>query len=215
MKTRVKKYIQTLSWMAFLKLLWRIAFTCRCTHHFLYEHTIKEKNPADFMPAIEEFEYLVLQNVKQIEEMESKGYDFLFKRDNTKIALESGVIAFCVFIQKELAHIGGVAFSDEAKIFIDDCPYKVDFAGGEACIGGTWTNPKYRGKGLVKYVSFQRFEFLRERGIGICRNAVETTNIASQLEQARFKPRRYARARYIKLPFFIRFWKEKPLTPGI
>ena len=83
--------------------------------------------------------------------------------------LDKGAIAFCIFVNGEVAHIGFVAMSEEAKNTVDHMPYKVDFSNNEACTGATETVPEYRSKGLMGYVYFKRFQFLREKGKVISR----------------------------------------------
>jgi len=138
-----------------------------------------------------------------------------FKLDSHLLAagrkLDKGAVAFCVFIDGELAHIAWLAMSQAAKDSFDSSPYRVDFAAEQACTGGTWTNPKYRGGGLMVYGYFKRFEFLRERGVKTSRNGVEVGNIVSQKAHARFGPKVYAKARYLKI-FGWKSWKETPIN---
>jgi RimJ/RimL family protein N-acetyltransferase len=101
--------------------------------------------------------------------------------------------------------------SQEAKDSFDSLPYQVNFADKQACTGGTWSNPNYRGKGLMVYGYFKRFEFLRERGFESSRNAVDEGNIASQKAHAKFGPKIYAKARYLKILGWRR-WKETPIN---
>jgi L-amino acid N-acyltransferase YncA len=100
--------------------------------------------------------------------------------------------------------------NEEAKKCFDVLPYRVDFSGKQACTGGTWTHPKYRGKGLMGYGYYKRFEFLREKGFKSSRNGVEVGNTASNKVHARFGPRIYGRGRYLKV-FGWKSWKEMPL----
>ena len=179
-------------------------------HYYLYKHTIEERNESDFMPRIDDFSVNIICSNKEADELaEATGFDFRRRFVKDKNRLDKGAIAFCVFVGKELAHIGWVALSEEAKKTIDPLPYKVDFANNEACTGGTLTIPEYRGKGLMVYGYYRRFQFLKEKGVVASRNAVSTSNIASQRAHAKFEPKIYAEARYLKLLWW-RFWKERP-----
>ena len=180
-------------------------------NYYLYEHTLKERDEADFLPKIQDFTFKIITTNQQADELATAGFDFGSRHPNDRGGLEKGVVAFCFFIDGELAHLGRVAMNEAAKNCFDSLPYQVDFADKQACTGGTWTNPKYRGRGLMVYGYFKRFEFLREQGMKSSRNAVAVGNIASQKAHARFGPRIYGRGRHIKL-FGWRYWKETPIT---
>ena len=98
-------------------------------------------------------------------------------------ALDKGTIAFCIFVYRELAHVGWVAMNEEAKKYIDPLPFHVDFSNKEACTGGTRTVSKYEGKGLMTYGYVLRFQFLRQKGIAISRNSVAFNNISSKVSK--------------------------------
>ncbi|MFC1902486.1 GNAT family N-acetyltransferase [Chloroflexota bacterium] len=125
--------------------------------------------------------------------------------------LDKGAIAFCVFVERELAHIGWVALNEEAKNIFDPLPFRVDFSNREACIGGAWTDPKYRGRDLMSYIFLERFQFLRERGILILRCSVNKQNIASHRLHAKLGANMYAQARYLRVLRW-QLWRERPLA---
>ena len=125
-------------------------------------------------------------------------------------SLDSGAIAFCVFTNNEVAHIGWVGTTEKAKQSIDNLPYHVDFANGEACTDGTRTAPKHGRLGLMVYGYFKRMEFLGEKGHVLLRCAVATDNIASQRAHARFNPKIRAKARLLKVLWW-QSWRETAL----
>jgi hypothetical protein len=178
---------------------------------YLYQHTLKGRDEADFMPRIQGFTFRMVRTNEEADELAvTMGCDFRRCFVDARKSLDKGAIAFCLFVKGEIAHIGWVALSEEAKRVIEYLPYKVDFSNNEACTGGTITIPKYRGKGLMKYGYFKRFQFLREKGIIASRNAVAVNNIASQKAHAKFGPKIYARACYLKILWWD-FWKERPM----
>lgn len=181
--------------------------------YYLYEHVIKERKEADFMPTIQGFTVHIVTSNEQADKLAADGFDPRSHSVYSRGRLDKGAIALCIFVGRELAHIGWMAMSQEAKDTFDSLPYKVDFSHKEACTGATVTIPKYRGNGLMTYGYFKRFQYLWERGITISRNAVATNNIASQRVHAKFGPRIYARARYLKVLKW-KFWKETPITPS-
>jgi len=180
---------------------------------YLFEHStdnVRSLDEADFMPKIEDFTFKIISTNREADELESEGLEFRLYVLNARERLDKGAVAFCVFVGRELAHMGWAAMTEEAKASMAEPPNKVDFAGGEVCTGGTRTNPKYRGMGLAAYVYLKRFQFLRERNKLIARACANTNNIASHRMHAKFGPKRYAEARYLKILWW-KFWKEKPL----
>jgi RimJ/RimL family protein N-acetyltransferase len=167
---------------------------------YLYEHTMKERREADFLPAIQDYTFKIVASNQQADELADSGFQDLRRHwRNARQGLEAGAMAFCVFIGHELVHVGWTATSYKAKKTFDVLPYRVNFSSNEACTGGTWTWPDYRGKGLMTYIYFKRFQFLWEKGVKTSRNAVEVDNVTSQKVHAKFSPRIYARARYLRV----------------
>jgi hypothetical protein len=179
---------------------------------YLYEHTIQERNEAAFMPKIQNFtSHIVSTNQMADELARDSSNDFRLLNLSAGRCLDKGAVAFLVFVGPELAHIGWMAMTEEAKNTFDWLPYRVDFSNNQACTGGTYTIPKYRGKGLMTYGYYRRFKYLGERGIKTSRNAILVNNVASQKVHAKFEPKISAKARYLKVLWF-KYWKEKPLT---
>jgi GNAT superfamily N-acetyltransferase len=126
--------------------------------------------------------------------------------------LDHNATAFCLFVGKEFANVGWVIFSAETKSLFDVIPYHVDFAHGEVCTGGSWTRPKFRGRGLATYNFWLRSRHLRHLGYVRTRCAIATTNKASLGVHAQFDPIIRARGWYVRLGKW-RHWKESPLPP--
>ena len=180
---------------------------------YLYEHSMEQRNEAEFRPKTDGFSLKIISTNKQAGELAEEGFEdirLLPVLVNVRKCLDSGAIAFCFFAGRELAQIGWVALDKEAKNCFDILPYQVDFSNKQACTGGTVTMPKYRGNGFMRYGYYKRFQFLLEKGYSTSRNVVERGNIASQKAHQKFNPRKYARGCYLKV-LFLRFWKESPL----
>ena len=183
-------------------------------NYYLYQHATGNTqylNEAAFIPRIDNFTFKIISTNLEIGELEVEGLEFGSQAITVREGIAIGGIAFCVFVGPDLAHIGWVAMTEEARRAADNLPYRVDFGNGQACTGGTVTTPKYRGKGLMAYGYFKRLQFLSEKGVRTSRNAVDTSNIASQKVHAKFNPEIYARGHYLKILWW-RSWKEKPLT---
>jgi len=128
-------------------------------------------------------------------------------------SLNNGAIAFCVYVETKLVHVGWLAVDAQGKRAVDRMPFEVAFESGQACTGGTYTNPRYRGKGLMPYGYYERFEYLRARGFTSSRNSVEVDNIASQKAHARFDPTIYGLGRYRKVLWW-HSWQVEQLPGG-
>jgi len=178
--------------------------------YYIYEHEIlKTGKEADFLPKLTDFTFKIISSNREADELASLvGFDFRKHFVKTREMLNQGAIAFCVFVGNELVHIGWVAMDEKAKKAVDAVPYKVSFSKGQACTGRTWTLPQYRGKGLMAYSYFKRFQFLRDKGFTTSRNAVSKSNIASQKAHAKFGPKVVAEARLMEL-LSLRFYSEK------
>jgi len=183
--------------------------------YYIYEYTLKERNEADFLPETQDFTFRIISSNEEADKLaEAIGSDFRRRFVTARNKLDKGAIAFCIFVKGEIAHIGWVALSEEAHKAVDNLPYRVDFLNHEACTGGTQTIPEYRNKGLMAYGYFKRFQFLREKGILVSRNAVAKSNTASKKAHAKFSPRVYAEAKHLRLLRW-HFWKEKPLAQPV
>ena len=180
---------------------------------YFYEHSIEERNPADFKPRIENTTVRIVRTIEDAEELAvATGCNLLRRFVGTRRRLQNGAIAICVFVDGEAAHIGWVALSEEAKKTLDAQRYKVNFANNEASTGGNETVPKFQGKGLMTYGYYLRFEFLRERGIKVSRNAVEKGNMASQKVHSKFGPKIYAEAHSLEVLGRRVYYKQKPIS---
>lgn len=180
--------------------------------YYLYEHTMEERDEADFLPRIKDFTFKIVRTNEEADELAAAtGADFRRRFIGARRCLDGGAVAFCVFVGERIAHIGYVGITEKAKRTFDPLPYRVDFSRKEACTGGTVTVPEYRGKGLMAYGYFKRFQFLLDNGITTSRNAVTKGNVASQRVHAKFGPRTHAEGRLLKV-LGLQLWRETPVS---
>ncbi len=178
---------------------------------YLYEHSIRERNEADFLPKVKNVTVRIVSSNREADVLAAEGFEFRSRFVNARRMLNNGAIALCIFVGREIAHIAWLGMTKAAKNAFDGLPYEVDFSNKEACVGGTVTIPKYRGLGLMGYGIFKKFQFLREIGVVTVRHAVGVDNMASRKPYEKFDSKIYAKARYLKILWW-RFWKETPLT---
>ena len=192
----------------FLFSQYRVFF--QYSHYYLYEHTLEELNEADFLPSIQNYVFKIVNSVEQADKLVTDGFEFPEDITKARYRLTRGAIAFCIFVDSKLAHIGWVALTDEAKKTFDSLPYKIDFSDQHAWAGGVWTNPKYRRKGFHGYVGYKRIKYLREKGAVKVRTAVEMSNIASHKGTVKHGYKIYAKGRFLKILWW-KSWKETPI----
>ena len=214
--TRAKQILQTEGLIALVRRapVFVVRYFFVYETYYLYEfatRTVEELDEADFMPKLDSFTLKIVSTNEEADELEKEGLEFRSQVIHARERLDKGAIAFCIFVERELASIGWVATTQEAKDSVNRLPYQVDFSKGEACRGGVWTNPKYRRMGLRVYSFFKRSEFLWKNGTVISRGAIAKGNIVSRGIEAKFGSNKmYAEARYLKILWWKSF-KEKPL----
>jgi RimJ/RimL family protein N-acetyltransferase len=185
----------------------------QCGTFYIYQMTVKDRNEAGFLPKIHDFTFQIVSTNEQAAGLAANGFDFRSYSIYAARRLDKGAIAYYIRIGHELAHVGWVARSEQAKNSFDPHPYRVEFADGEACTGGVQTFSKYEGLGLMTYGCYRRLEFLRELGINTSLSLVNINNIASRRVLAKFDAEIRARARYLKILWW-QSWKETPLRRG-
>ncbi len=156
---------------------------------YLYEHSLESRDRQDYLPHLDSWELRVIHSNEDADAVAADGFEdyrdtFVFARRS----LDKGAVAFCVYTNKELAHVGWLAVDAEGKGAVYRFPFEVAFENGQACTGGTYTIPKFRGRGLMPYGYFERFEYLRARGFTSSRNSVTVDNVASHKAHSRFSP---------------------------
>jgi hypothetical protein len=147
--------------------------------------------------------------MEQAEELSRSGMSIFSYSPEFRKRLQKGLIAFCIFIGNELAHISWIALNEKTKNIMHSYPYKVDFADSQAAIGGVITYPKYRHKNLMSYGYFKRQEYLKHMGIKTTINISNVNAIAPQKIHIKYGASKVSRAKYIRLLYW-QYWKEIP-----
>ena len=184
--------------------------------YYVTEHVLEKRNEPDFTPKIKDFTFKIVETTQQLDELARDGFDLsLLDITEARYRLEKGAIVILIFVERELALRHWSALTEEAKNTFNRYPYKVNFTDNEACLGGAWTNPKYRRQGLGMYSLFKLDEFLMSKGIKKKRGITLINNIAMlrvhEITDEKIGERRiYAKARYLRIGR-LQFWKETPL----
>jgi hypothetical protein len=215
---RLKQILQTEGFLSLVKG----AFAFGARHLFEYKtyylwgnviEDVRNSNEADFTPTIGDFTFKIVTTNQEADELEGDGLEFRSHINNARERLDNGAVAFCIFIEQELANISWVAMTQKAKDSLNNPPFKVDFSNNEAWSGGAWTNPKYRRKGLQLYNNLMRFKYLLEKEVVVDLGAIERGNVSSQKASTEFGGGIYAEGRHLKILWW-KFWKERALPPS-
>jgi len=181
--------------------------------YYMYEKSLSQNESFNIKPKIiDGIEIKVISTTKMLEELIIRGYSFDIA--NFKERFKKCPLAFCIFVDQQLIHITFVALNEEQKKEIDRLPFKVYFQNKEACSGASFTEPKFRGKGLLSYIYTYIFPYLAQRGMVKDKFTIEVNNISSQKAHAKFNPTIIGKGHYLKI-FWWEFWKEEPVKEEI
>jgi hypothetical protein len=186
---------------------------------YVYEHDLSDilkKNEKELLPKVPGFSIKIVSSIEQAKELERNGFDLIKKASRLIYRLKNGAIAFCLFNETKLMHIGWVAMNTQAKESLTHVPYKVDFS-KMACIEVATTMPEYKGKNVSKYFPtykgfmtysfFKRAQFLITKGYHIARYSILESNKASRWFAERYNIRVISKIHHIRILGFM-FWKE-------
>jgi len=181
---------------------------------YLNRRPLVEENEAEVVPSIQNFTLKMISSNQQADELVANGFeDFRHHISNSKRRLDSGAIAFCLFVGKEFASISWVAMDEKAQRSLVSLPMRINFS-EEALLEDIMTIPKYRRKGLHSYIRFKRNQFLEEQGITTRITTVRASNnIRLRRMSRRAGSQYYAKAKYIKFVWWT-WWKETPIAPN-
>ena len=159
-------------------------------------------------PAIEGLEVHILHSEHDVNRMVGEGYeDVRLVVGAAARRLQQDAVAFCAFVNREVAHVAWVAFTQDAQSTFDVVAYPVDFDGGEAWWGGSLTTGRFRNLGIYRHVMAWRLRYCHELGYRVLVDATIVGNMPSLRSQDTYNPRIRAFCRYRRLLHW-RDWKE-------
>lgn len=202
-----KKVIQEEGLFTFFKKAISFFFSHRT--YYVYERAANDISEINFSPEVKNYKLEIIPTLRQLDKLGQDGYNF--KTINLKIGINNGALPFCIFSGKEIVHVSWIAMNEKAKKEVDTIPFKIDFQKGEVCSGGSFTDPQYRGKGLLSYVYSYILPYLAEHGFSKVKFTIDEKNIASQKAHAKINPMFIGKGHYFKI-FGIGIWKEEPLA---
>lgn len=208
---RGKYSLQTEGLIAFIKRGFLFLLRCffRYETYYLYTSPLNKASEVEPTPRIQNFTLEIISTKQQFDALVANGFDLGFHVIGMEERLNKGAIAFCAFVERDLAHIFWVAMSEEAKTSLTELSYPVDFLNGEAYLGWIETSPRYRRMGIGRYARFKMLQYLRNRGQTLHPYVVSKSNLTGQKFEAEVGAKRCGEGRYLKL-LWCKSWKEKP-----
>ena len=113
-----KNVLQTEGLAVFVKKGFIFLTRFQYESHLLYEHALEEEIKINFMPRIQNFTFKIVSSSKQAAELTNRGFELPESLASAKYRLAQGAIAFCFFVDGELAHIGWVAMTKRQRIVL-------------------------------------------------------------------------------------------------
>lgn len=215
------------SQISFLKRAWRFArregpaalawtavrrYIADYRTFLLYEYDHESEACRRLPPLPEGFDEYFVRGNDDADILATERDDFRDLVPAARRALDAGAVALCLYHGRDVAHVGWLATTQEARRSLDPLAFEVRFDQAESWLGAVYTVPQFRNLGLLTYSALRRFAWVREAGFHLSRSAVETDNAASNRVQMRFDPRVYATAHLLKV-CGRRRWSEAPV-PG-
>ena len=155
--------------------------------YYLYETLIDEAALVAAVAPSEEVVLHIIETREDVSMLVAEGYeDVMSTVPRFERRLDSGAVAVCAFVGKEFASIDWMAFSETAKLSLDQRPYSVDFAKGEVCTGGAFTVRRFRRRGIATCRFSRQVQYMHERGCTVYRTAIRDDNTPSKRPVERY-----------------------------
>lgn len=174
--------------------------------YYLYEKKINDADCYKTRVKIGKENQKIIENIANYYHLKKIGFDF--KDLIFESRLKKGGIAFCIFFNKEIAHVTWVALNKKAKKDIDNLPFDIEFGRHEVCSGASFTEPKYRGKKLLSSVYLMIIPYLYEKGILKIKFTINVNNFSSNRAHSMINPKIIGKYRYLKILCW-KSWKRK------
>jgi len=210
---RGKYILQHEGWLSFLKQGFSFVRNLFFSYgdYYIYERELSGLSETEFASKIPDATLKIVSTTQELEGLMVEGFDInrYFDAEELKLRINKGMILFCVFIGKNLAHRSFVAMNSKANVDPVLSRPVINWQ-NEASIGPCTTYIKYRGLNLYPYTLSQICRYLQrenKQNVKITTSKYNSSSIRG-IEQAKFRICR--EARYLRL-FHLKFWKEKPI----
>ena len=150
---------------------------------------------------------------EEVDKLVAEKYELGAYGINLRSSLGPGVLAFCIFVDRELVHINCITDNPRSKNILDLRPFPVDFSKGDVVGGRAITVPKFRRLGFRKYTGYQLRKYLHEKGYVRSIGTLGVNNYPALANTARnVHTRIIAKRRYLRI-LGISYVKETVMEP--
>jgi len=209
---KAKFYIPREGFFRFIKR----SFSFLKSKVFLYEsHYIFQKSLDNvikserFAPKIKNYDFKIISTIEEMHDLLGRGFSINspFSISSFSKRLGQGQIAFCIFVEKDLANSCWAVMNSNVKIDppLRDINYKED-----AYLWNDVTAPQYRRLGLYTYGSLKGLQYLKEMGKSRGILAIRKDNEPAIRTQKKLGLEICGEGNYLRL-FMWTFWKEKSI----
>ncbi len=165
-------------------------------------------------PTVEGLEVHVLTDEREVERLLSEGYEDVrrvVKRARQR--LQGGAVGICAFVNRDVAHVEWVAFTEAAGRTIDVPACFVNHDKREALWGGAYTVGRFRKMGIFRHVMACALRYCQEHGYDVVVGTTQVRNVPSVRGQDPYGPRVRAGVRHRR---FLTWhdWHELPQVPA-
>ena len=211
---RAKYILRNEGWWAFIRqgfsFVGNLFFSYGNYH--IYERELSKLSGAELTPKIPCTTLKIVATTHELEELLVQGFNInpYFNMEELKRRINKGMILFCVFVGKNLAHRSFVALNRKANV---DPVLSTSITNwqNEASIGPCTTLSEDRGLNLYPYTLFQICRYLQGENKQNAKITTSKQNASSirGIERAGFKI--CGKARYLRLFYLIKCCKVKPI----
>lgn len=182
---------------------------------FMKSHNNPEDSEADFLPRTDGYCSMIITSNREADELVADGFILGAYELNLRSSLDKETIAFCLFVNKEFAHVSCMADNPQGKQAIDPRPFAVNYQNGEVVVSKAFTVPKFRRLLLQEYNGYIMRKYCREKEISLILSSVNARSIPA-LAKTPKAPDRYtiSKCRLIKVLWFkhLKEIKMEPIT---
>ena len=179
------------------------------------DYVIHVTNTADCVvgltaPPVKGLEVHVLTDEHEVGRLLNEGYEdvrTVVRRATQR--LRQGAVGICAFVNREIAHIEWVAFTETAGRTIDVPPCFVDHGNKEALWGGAYSVGRFRKMGLFRHVMACALRYCQEQGCQLVVGTTQLHNVPSVQGQDPYGPRVRACIRHRRFLMWCD-WREIP-----
>ena len=207
-RRKIKKIIHIFKKEGFYALIKKIIYSFYSYNNnvVIWENNLKIKN---IKCNIDQLSLIIIKNADIFKELLSKEFDLSWYEMSIHRCMERldrGAIMFLALVGKDIAHVSWIGFQKKTHNDFFFSPINYDI---EASVGGTMTNPKYRGKGIYTCVYNKIFLYIKNTGYSKAVLDANWNNIAVKRGQIKLGSIIRGKKRHLRLLWFHIKWVKK------